>query len=93
MMTTILTFKLNAMTPNDVKIFLSSLQTIEKEMTIAKFHLIFGGVKAMRLWDDYRSMDYSLSLLVSVLSNEDKDSMCTYISKQLNKSHHETTNN
>lgn len=84
MITTILTFKLNAMTPHDVKKFLSSIQTIEKEMTISKFHLIFGGVKAMGLWDYYRSLDYSMSLFVSLLSNEDKDKICMYISKQLN---------
>lgn len=71
------------MTPHDVKKFLSSLQKIEKEMTIEQFHLIFGGVKAMGFWDEYRNFDYSLSLFVSVLSNEDKDKMCTYISKKL----------
>lgn len=72
------------MTPYAVKMFLIHLRKMEKEMKEENFLLIWGQ-RGSVLWEEFRSFDYSMALLMSCLGESDQEKLAIYVANKFQK--------
>jgi len=73
------------MTPHDIKKTLAFISKVSQEMTIGTFNQLYGLTNGKIYWEEYRSLDFSLDQLVSVLAPEDEIKLYKYLSEKFNE--------